>query len=444
MTGSSAATVTETDRRLPLSLHAQRREAKVGWRDDAGVHLVSVDGRLLIGSSSQAGLVVSDRKVSRVHAELEPRADGLWVRDLGSTNGTVLDGVRIGLARVGDDGGRIGVGGATLSVTFEAPAQVRLWPQAELQGLVGRSEASRELFMRISRCAASDAAVLVQGETGTGKELVARALHALSPRAHGPLVVVDCGALPESMLESELFGHAKGAFTGASAARVGAIAAADGGTVFLDEIGELPLSMQPQLLRAIESHAVRRLGENEYRTVDVRFVAATHRDLQAMVAQGTFREDLYFRLAVLPLRVPPLRERLDDVPLLLEKLLPAGAALEVAAIDLPGLREHWWPGNVRELRTYVERALALGPQRALALLRGEHPVAPSAPLSERGLPPVDAGVEFKVLREQWVGHLELAYLREMIRAHGRSAAAIADASGLDKSYVHRLFRKHDL
>jgi len=194
--------------------------------------------------------------------------------------------------------------------------------------LVGSSPAMRDLFARLHRLAFSEASVLVQGETGTGKELVARAVHDASPRAGGPFVIVDCGAIPESLLEGELFGHAKGAFTGASGARKGVIEAADGGTLFLDEIGELPLTMQPKLLRVIESRSLRRLGEPAYRPVNVRFISATHRDLRLMVNERGFREDLYFRLSVLPITIPPLRERPADIPTLVEHFLAGTPAAD--------------------------------------------------------------------------------------------------------------------
>ena len=252
--------------------------------------------------------MIEDATVSRLHAELDPRRDGLWVRDLGSRNGTFVNGVRVVSARV-PDGGRVQLGAASITLLpSPTSVSVELWPDTRFGPLVGKSVAMRELFATLARVAAVDATVLVSGETGTGKELVAEAVHGASPRAGGPFVVVDCAALPDQLLQSELFGHARGAFTGAETARAGAIESANGGTVFLDEIGELPLAMQPALLRVLESRTVRRLGETAHRKVDVRFVSATHRDLRAMVTAGAFREDLYFRhRASLPLVVPPLR-----------------------------------------------------------------------------------------------------------------------------------------
>jgi transcriptional regulator with GAF, ATPase, and Fis domain len=308
----------------------------------------------------------------------------------------------------------------------------------------------RELFLRLSQFAPSEAAVLILGETGSGKELVARALHERSQRASGPFLVVDCGALPESLLESELFGHARGAFTGAAGTRLGVFEAAQGGTVFLDEIGELPLGMQPKLLRALESKTVRRLGEPDSRDIDVRFVAATHRDLHAMVSTGAFREDLFFRLSVLPVRVPPLRERAEDIPVLLSHFL--GAAPQLPERLGSELRTYPWLGNVRELRSFAERVKALGADAAWALTCGaESPqllpsvaVPPVVTPHTRGFPPVDVGVPFKALREEWNDHLEREYLSQLLASQGRDVTALARAAGLDRSYVHRLLRKHDL
>jgi transcriptional regulator with GAF, ATPase, and Fis domain len=298
----------------------------------------------------------------------------------------------------------------------------------------------RELFTRLARVAVTNSTVLVQGETGTGKELVANAIHQASTRSSEPFVIVDCAALPESLLEAELFGHAKGAFTGAVGSRAGALESAGSGTVFLDEIGELPLSVQPKLLRAIESRTVRRIGESAYRTVDVRFICATHRDLRTMVNAGAFREDLYFRLAVVPINVPPLRDRLDDIPLLVQRFLPEGAPSVMTPELARELASRPWLGNVRELRNFVERALALGPTEALALTANGQRLPPRSD----AYPAVAVDVPFKVLRDRWLCHLEREYLRTLLAQHGRNISATATAAGLDRAYVHRLMRKHDL
>jgi transcriptional regulator with GAF, ATPase, and Fis domain len=366
----------------------------------------------------------------------------LWIRDLGSRNGTFLEAIRVLAARV-PHGGRVQLGRTEMTVRYATdPTPVELWPKNAFGGLVGASIAMRALFARLSRIAQSQATVLIEGETGTGKELAAKAIHDASPRSDGPFVVIDCGALPENLLEAELFGHAKGAFTGALGCRLGAIEEADGGTVFLDEIGELPLSMQPKLLRVLESRMVRRLGETQHRAVDVRFISATHRDLRTMANNHAFREDLYFRLAVLPVTVPPLRDRLGDLPLLIEHLLPQGARGTISADLMRELAGRPWLGNVRELRNFLERAATLGAPEALELA-GRHQGGsentwwPKLPREMLELP-------MRELRERVVERVEREYLARLLERCDRNVAKGAELAGLNRTYVYRLMAKHRL
>ena len=304
--------------------------------------------------------------------------------------------------------------------------------------LVGSSAVMRHVRDDLARIAHSDATVLIQGETGTGKELAARSVHDTSARAAGPYVVVDCGALPETMLEAELFGHSRGAFTGAHAARPGAIEAGNGGTVFLDEVGELPLSMQPKLLRVLESRTVRRLGENEQRAVDVRFISATNRDLGALLDGRTFRSDLYFRLAVLVVNVPPLREHISDIPELVSYFLGSLAPEIVGREMLRDLMARPWAGNVRELRNVLERAVTLGAGEALhGRSRPRQP-----PASDLGSEMLD--LPFKEARRRGLGALERQYVEGILARHDRNVRAAAEASGIDRTYLHRLIRRHGL
>jgi transcriptional regulator with GAF, ATPase, and Fis domain len=431
------------------SSRATRSIAELQWTDAEGDHTRKVEATVIAGTAASNGVVVADRLVSRLHAELDLRDDGLWVRDLGSTNGTYVDGIRVAGARV-PDGSRITLGGTSIAVRYgKQNASVPLWPQYQFQRLVGRSRAMRELFAQLSKVALLDASVLIFGETGTGKELVARSIHDASNRANGPFVVVDCAALPETLLDAELFGHTKGAFTGADTARVGAIESANGGTVFLDEIGELPVSMQPKLLRALESRTVRRIGESHHRQVDVRFLSATHRDLLTMVNAGEFREDLYFRLAVVPITVPPLRSRPDDIEVLVEHFLPKGAGRPNPEL-LRELRQRPWRGNARELRNFVERALALGSTEALAMTAGaksetEPPPSEDGSLSNR-IHTLDFDFEqsLRDFREQWLDVGERRYLRLLLARHDRNVAAAAREAGVDRTYIYRLIRKHGL
>ena len=451
-----------------------RSQPRLEWEDAGGRHSKVIDGRVIVGSSPSSGIVVQDPTVSRVHAELEARENGLWIRDLGSTNGTFVEGLQVMGARVPDKG-RIRLGSIELVVDYDADRRrpVEIWPNDTFGRLVGTSVRMRELFATLSRIAPMDASVLIHGETGTGKELVAQAIHDASPRASKPFVVVDCAALPENLLDAELFGHARGAFTGAVGARTGAIEAADGGTVFLDEIGELPVPMQPKLLRVLESRTVRRVGETSYRTVDVRFISATHRDLSRMVGAGEFREDLFFRLSVIPVEVPPLRERKDDIERLVNHFLSASLKGGGGPVDpelMRDIADRAWRGNVRELRNFVDRVRALGAKEALAMSSqaARLPAPPSAPaiptVPRPSVRPATAPASsphlpishpklddpkifegaYKDFRETWIDTGEKEYVRRLLLRHDRNVAAAAREAGVDRTYIYRLIRKHEL
>ncbi len=425
----------EADATVQQELASEKTSrVRLRWTDETGPQEAWLEGSATLGSAVGVTVRLLHPTVSRLHARIEQRLDGPWLLDLESTNGTSVDGTRVTGALL-RDGARLGLGHLMLEVHLERKKEkAELWSSERFGPLVGRSRAMRALFQRLSLIAPSDATVLISGETGTGKDVVARALHEASPRKNGPLVVVDCGAIPESLFESELFGHRKGAFTGAERAHHGAFEAARGGTLFLDEIGELPLSVQPKLLRVIETRTIRPVGETLHHPVDVRIVAASHRDLLQMVATGAFREDLYFRLAVLPLEVPPLRTRREDIDALVEHFLGGRTLPEDAMVQL---RERPWLGNVRELRNFVERAAALGANEALRM---------SAPLERAApdLPVVDVAEPFKEAKERWLAHLERSYLSKLLEDKRWNVSAVAEAMGLDRTYVHRLMRKHDL
>jgi DNA-binding NtrC family response regulator len=306
--------------------------------------------------------------------------------------------------------------------------------RTELGPLVGRSAPMRAAFAFLEKAAPTDATVLIEGETGTGKEGAAEALHAGSARRDRPLVVVDCAAIPANLMESELFGHTRGSFTGANADRVGAFEEADGGTVFLDEIGELPLELQPKLLRVLERKEIRRIGANTSTKLDVRVVAATHRDLRAAVNHHAFRADLYFRLSVVRIALPPLRERPEDIPLLVERLLQRmGARPDVVAaltaVDfVTGLQRATWPGNVRELRNFLERCVVF--QERLPLDEPHRDAAAPRTYSEA--------------RQQAIDAFERGYLEKLMSHHGGKVAAAAQAAGVGRAHLYRLLHKHGL
>ena len=314
------------------------------------------------GRHATNDLVLADPRVSAVHLEMRRHGERVHVRDSGSTNGTWLGPHRITEAELAV-GAELLLGDTRLRLDLDDGAQpVALHTEETFGALVGESIAMRELFATLARIAPKSIGCLIQGETGTGKEEVARALHMRSPRADKPFVVIDATSLPETLAESLLFGHERGAFTGAVDRRVGLFEAAHGGTVFLDEIGELPAPLQAKFLRVLERQEFTRVGGNVPVKVDVRVIAATHRDLRNEIEGGRFREDLYFRLAQLRVQIPPLRDRLEDIPLLCQKLLTSVAGdreimIEHAALD--HLAAQPWPGNVRELRNVLARAAAL-------------------------------------------------------------------------------------
>jgi DNA-binding NtrC family response regulator len=398
-----------------------------------------------VGTAPGAGLVLSDDRVSARH--LAVRGDGarFVVRDLGSTNGTWYEGSRITEVTV-PAGTTLLAGRTALRIEPEAqpldlpPSQARRFGE-----LVGESLAIREVFAVLERIAASDVTVLIEGETGTGKELVARALHDASARRKRPFVAIDCGALPEAMLESELFGHVRGAYTSAGHDRSGLVVRADGGTLFLDELGRISPTVQARLLRVLEERVVRPLGGDTERAVDVRVIAASRDDIDAEVAAGRFRPDLLYRLAVVRVELPPLRTRREDLAILVRELLrrrgfadelPAGAGLD-------RLIAHAWPGNVRELRNVIDRALALAPgaQRfadlAIRIDPAREAAAGDALAVRSDLPYAEA--KALVLHE-----LERRYLADVLARTGGNLSAASRASGIDRKHLRTLARKHGL
>jgi transcriptional regulator with GAF, ATPase, and Fis domain len=395
--------------------------------------------RCSIGSHPSNDLVIDDPTVSRFHCELTIAGAKVRVRDLGSRNGILLDDVALLDATV-PAGTSLVLGHTELRIEVDANvAELGYSERPRFGGMVGDSPAMREVFSQLEKIAASDATVLIEGETGTGKEGVAKSLHDEGPRAAAPFVVLDCGAIPASLLESELFGHEPGSFTGATDRRIGVFEQASGGTLFLDEIGELPMELQPKLLRALESREIRRVGGRAPIRCDLRIVAATNRDLRAEVNSGAFRADLYYRLAVVKVLLPPLRERGSDIPLLAAHLLDdIGAPPDVIA-DLSHpeflavLSRHPWPGNVRELRNHLERC---------AVLRER--LAPNTIDAPRPADHVDASLPYEVARRQALDAFERAYVAAVLSRTDGNVAAAARAAGVNRTYFHRLISRHNV
>ncbi|RMH00178.1 MAG: FHA domain-containing protein [Deltaproteobacteria bacterium] len=396
-----------------------------------------------IGKSRKCDVVLPDASVSRVHAIVRREGDTYRILDQESTNGTFVDGARVTDAYL-TPGSVVRLGKVDLRfVPQQARAEILPSEHEAFGPVLGRSLAMRRIFGLLERIAPTDVTVLLEGETGVGKDLVARAIHEASGRAEGPFIVFDCGAVAPTLIESELFGHEKGAFTGAHARHRGAFELAHGGTLFLDEIGELPAELQPKLLRVLESRRFRRVGGTENVEVDVRVVAATHRNLKAMVAAGEFREDLYFRLAVVDVVIPPLRERRDDIPLLIEafsRKLPPGMWRPPGPEALARLLGYDWPGNVRELRNVVERSAYVSPDGMVDLVTGSAD-PPSPP--DGGLL-FDPTLTFREQKERAIERFEEAYLRWLLqRAEGNISRAARDAD-MDRKYLHKLLRRYGI
>ena len=324
-----------------------------------------------------------------------------------------------------------------------------------LDNIVGRSPAMAQVFELIKKAARSEANILILGESGTGKELVARAIHANSPRAAQPFVPVDCASLPEQLLESEMFGHEKGAFTGAVRSKPGLVETAHRGTLFLDEIAELPAALQVKLLRVLQERQIRRVGGTSLVDVDVRVVSATNRDLREAIAKGQFRDELYYRVNVIAIRLPPLRDRQGDVRLLAHTFLKHFGAGRVTAIEEgaeAALERYGWPGNVRELQNVMERACALADDHTITMRDlPDHvaqatawtPAAPG-PAVPAGGPPPGTDLTLKAAKEQWLQVLEVSYLRDLLARHDGNVSSAAKAAGIDRKTFHRLINKYDL
>ncbi|MCC7383418.1 MAG: sigma 54-dependent Fis family transcriptional regulator [Deltaproteobacteria bacterium] len=427
---------------LQQEIAVPRFEVRVISGPDAETTAASADGRLIIGSGEGATLRLNDTAVSRFHLELEATEAGIAVRDLGSTNGTRLGRTLIREIVVAEPI-QLEIGATKLQLGLGAEQSAINLSHADSFGsLVGSSSAMRAVYAALERAAPTQAPVLVTGESGTGKELAARAIHGASPRKDKAFEVVDCGGLPPTLIESELFGHEKGAFTGASGEHEGAFERADGGTLFLDELGELPLELQPKLLRALGEREIRRLGAKQSRKIDVRIVAATNRDLRREVNAGRFRADLFYRLAVIQVRMPSLRDRLEDLPLLAARLLQsisADLSVDTRSVELGAeLWQHSWPGNVRELRNYLEQ---------LAILKQPPAFTEVGELPEGNADGLAAGLDHLPLtaaKNEVVARFERRYLTNLLEQTKGNVAEAARISGVNRATLFRMIRRYGL
>lgn len=410
---------------------------------------------LTIGSSGGADLQLDDPSVSRQHASIQTDELGHRLIDLGSKNGLLLNGVRVRDAYL-SDGATLQLGRVTLRYQRCAhePVEHELSMSSQFGHLIGESAKMRSLFAQLERVAQGDVTLLIEGESGTGKELAAEAVHQRSRRALAPFVVFDCSAVSASLIESELFGHKQGAFTGAASDRAGAFRRAEGGTLFLDEVGELPLELQPRLLRALERREVKAVGDDQYVPISVRVIAATNRDLQAEVEQGHFRADLYYRLAVIKVTLPPLRAHPEDIPLLVSsflKELSPEQGREVSYEAMVKMQRLPWRGNVRELKNFVARAITLSvpstPQLETRFLLPEalNQAGTSTPEASASLEGwIDSGLPFKDAKARLIERFERLYWETLLAKHSGNLSAAAREAGIHRKSAEYLLKKLDI
>jgi DNA-binding NtrC family response regulator len=434
--------LTRSTNRIERAAASQPARLRVVFGNEAGLEIEMPAVGLVVGAGAASDVELTDPAVSSRHCAIRPTSLGFEVTDLGSKNGTLYDGAAISKATL-PVGASLRIGGTVVQL-MPAEESIEIAP-SDREGfgaMVGTSLAMRRIYALLERAAASSAPVLLLGESGTGKELCARALHDHGPRKDGPFVVFDCGAASETLIESDLFGHVRGAFTGADRDRQGAFALAHGGTLFLDEIGDLPLRLQPKLLRLLETGEAQPLGGKGLVRHDVRIVAATHRDLRQEVARGTFRGDVYYRLAVVEVELPALRERPEDIPALVKLFLQQqGAAPEpdLRSRNLDRLTAYAWPGNVRELRNVIARAVALGAKGApfaqMPVLVG------SAAIKAPGETTAPADRPFSDAKSALIEQFEREYLKDLLARHGDNLAHAARVAGIERKHLYRLMER---
>ena len=455
------------------TLTVRRLEFIVTRADGRVATHVSDKDVVTLGSMEENDVVIADETVSRAHCKIWRERSEYLIADLDSTNGTYVDRVKIRQAYLSPES-VVGLGNSEIRIrSVDERMKVTPSDKQRFGEMIGRNDKMREIYAIFEKIAPTDATVIVEGETGTGKEVVARTIHQASRRREGPFVVFDCGAVPENLIESELFGHEKGSFTGAITSRQGVFEMASGGTVFLDELGELAIELQPKLLRVLEQREVKRVGGSKPIKVDVRVVAATNRQLEKEVREGRFREDLFYRLSVVRVRLPALRERKEDIPLLVRHFLKQAnfnktadgqrKVQHVSAAAMDKLMEHAWPGNVRELHNVVERAVSFSdgdtiqvadlPEHVGALRResgtSSEPARRASAAHE--LPardPVGAmdgplGT-FKDAKEKWIAGFERDYIAQLLQKNGANISHAAREAELDRKYFRKLMKKYGL
>jgi len=464
--GNDPAITTIFDGGRATVRHLRKSKVVVVSGPEAGKEIELTKNKVSGGRSIINEIALTDKAVSGTHFDIVAEDDGYRLVDLDSTNGTFVGDLRIKEVYL-RPGTTFRVGHSDLRFQpLKDVVEIALSEKDRFGDVLGSSIKMREIFATLEKVAPSDLTVQLTGETGTGKELVARGIHNLSPRRNKPFVVLDCGAIPRELIESTLFGHEKGSFTGAIGQHKGCFEQAQSGTIFLDEIGELDVSLQPKLLRVLENRELKRVGGDKLIKVDVRVLAATNRDLRQMVNKGTFREDLYYRLSVITIENPPLRERREDVPQLVHHFLAdvakrRGMSLNIAVDAMSGLMSHDWPGNVRELRNVVERAASLCDNptitRADFVFGKEGLPLPSSSMSVSaasastggmvgGFSPelLSGNVTFKDAKQQVLEEFERLYLQELLNRNKGNITRSAHEAGLTRYHLRELLKRHSI
>lgn len=408
-----------------------------------------------IGKKTDNDIVVSDKTVSRNHIEIQVTDDNSYLlKDLNSTNGTMINGMKVKEAFL-SQGDQIEIGETKIEFqTYDENVHIEPSNKNEFADMVGKSRKMRQIFGVLERISPSQATVIIEGETGTGKELVAKAIHQHSLRKDKAFITFDCSAVAANLIESELFGHTKGSFTGAHKDRMGAFETANGGTIFLDEIGELTLDLQPKLLRALEQREIKRVGSTKAVKLDVRVISATNKNLKDEVKAGRFREDLYYRLSVVKIQVPSLRERLEDIPLIVEKLLNVArynrkddSSFYVTRVEddaLKILQRYQWPGNVRELNNILERAVSFAEK---GVIKGSHlqyvfSEVESGEEATVRLQNIDLDKPFKEAKQIVIESFEKEYLQELLQRNNGNVSKAAREAKIDRKHLRNLLIKY--
>lgn len=421
---------------------------------DKGKELLIAKEKITVGRGKINDLVLTDKAISGCHYEIISTEKGYLLRDLDSTNGTFYGDCRV--KEIYLTHGVVFTAGQTKFkfTPLKDSVDIPLSAKNRFDMVIGGSIKMREIFATLEKIAPTDLTILLSGETGTGKDIIARSIHKMSRRAQGNIVIQDCSAIPKDLTESILFGHEKGSFTGATSQHVGSFEQANNGSIFLDEIGELPLDLQPKLLRVLENRQIRKVGGLKEIDIDVRIIAATNRDLRELINKGQFREDLYYRLSVIHIEIPPLRDRKEDIPALVQLFLnqisdnwfnKEQRTFRVTPEAMDKLMSYAWPGNVRELKNVVERAVYLASGDVLTPDDFKLQLGCNTPVNfNYNINQDILALSFKDAKQAVLDQFEITYLKELIKRNNSNITHSSKQAGLTRYHLRELLKHHGL